>query len=73
MIRSLIRKKFPTSRMALAIGLGSSLYALNFVSAQAVSDPASSQAPETAPADRVVITGSNIPSSEEVGFCAGRR
>ena len=36
--------------------------------AQQVSDPASSQAPETAQADRVIVTGSNIPSSEEVGF-----
>ena len=67
MIRSLIRKRFPASRLALTIGLGSSLFALNMVSAQQISDPASSQAPETAPADRVVITGSNIPTSEEVG------
>ena len=67
MIRSLIRKKFPASRLALSVGLGGSLFALNFASAQQVSDPATSQAPETAAADRIVITGSNIPSSEEVG------
>ena len=67
MIRSLLRKKLPASRLALTIGLGGSLLALNGVHAQAVSDPASAQAPETAPAERVVITGSNIPTSEEVG------
>ena len=67
MIRSLLRKKLPASRLALTIGLGGSLLALNGAHAQAVSDPASAQAPETAPAERVVITGSNIPTSEEVG------
>ena len=67
MIRSLLRKKLPASRLALTIGLGGSLLALNGAHAQAVSDPASAQAPETAPSERVVITGSNIPTSEEVG------
>ncbi len=67
MIRSLLRKKFPASRLVMSVGLSSTLFALNFTSAQQVSDPASSQAPETAPAERVVITGSNIPTSEEVG------
>ncbi len=67
MIRSLLRKKFPASRLVMSVGLGSTLFALNFASAQQVSNPTTSQAPETAPADRVVITGSNIPSSEEVG------
>ena len=67
MIRSLLRKKLPASRLALTIGLGGSLLALNGAQAQAVSDPASAQAPETAPVERVVVTGSNIPSSEEVG------
>ena len=67
MIRSLLRKKLPASRLALTIGLSGSLLALNAARAQQVSDPASSQAPETAPAERVVVTGSNIPTSEDVG------
>ncbi len=67
MIRSLLRKKLPASRLALTIGVGSTLLALQGAQAQQISDPASSQAPETAPVERVVITGSNIPTSEEVG------
>ena len=67
MIRSLLGKKFPVSRLALTLGLSSSLLALGNVAAQQVSNPTTSQAPETAEADRVTITGSNIPTSEEVG------
>ena len=67
MIRSLLGKKFPVSRLALTLGISSSLLALGHVAAQQVSDPATSQAPETAEADRVTVTGSNIPTSEEVG------
>ena len=51
----------------MSVGLGGSLFALNFASAQEVSNPSTARAPETAQADRVVITGSNIPTSEEVG------
>lgn len=67
MIRSLLRKKLPASRLALTIGLGGSLLALNGAQAQEVSNPTTSTAPETAPVERVVVTGSNIPSAEEVG------
>ena len=67
MIRSLLGKKFPVSRLALTFGLGSSLLALGTATAQQVSNPTTSQAPETAEADRVIVTGSNIPTSEEVG------
>ena len=67
MIRSLLGKKFPVSRLALTLGLSSSLLALGHVTAQQVSNPTTSQAPETAEADRVTVTGSNIPTSEEVG------
>ena len=67
MIRSLLRKKFPASRLAVSVGLGGYLFPLNLSIAQQVSNPTTSQAPETAAADRVVITGSNIPTSEEVG------
>ena len=67
MIRSMLGKKFPSTRLAMTIGLGSSLLAMGAAYAQQVSDPASSQAPETAAADRVLVTGSNIPTSEEVG------
>ncbi len=67
MIRSLLGKKFPVSRLALTLGLSSSLLALGQATAQQVSNPTTSQAPETAEADRVTITGSNIPTSEEVG------
>ncbi len=52
----------------MTLGLSSSLLALGNVAAQQVSNPTTSQAPETAEADRVTITGSNIPTSEEVGF-----
>ena len=67
MIRTLLGKKFPAPRWALSVGLGSSLIALGNASAQQVTNPSTSQAPETAAADRVIVTGSNIPSSEEVG------
>ena len=67
MIRSLLGKKFPVSRLALTLGVGSSLLALGHATAQQVSNPTTSQAPETAEADRVTVTGSNIPTSEEVG------
>ncbi len=67
MIRSLLGKKFPVSRLALTLGIGSSLLALGHATAQQVSNPTTSQAPETAEADRVTVTGSNIPTSEEVG------
>ncbi len=70
MIRSLIGKKFPFSRLALTLGVGSSLLAMGNASAQVVSNPTTSQAPETAEADRVIVTGSNIPTSEEVGEAA---
>ncbi len=67
MIRSLLGKKFPVSRLALTLGLSSSLLALGHATAQQVSNPTTSQAPETAEADRVTVTGSNIPTSQEVG------
>ncbi len=67
MIRSLLRKKLPASRLALTIGLGGSLLALQGAQAQTVTNPTTAVAPETAQADRVVITGSNIPTAEEVG------
>ena len=67
MIRSMLGKKFPSTRLAMTIGLGSSLLAMGAAYAQQVTNPTTSQAPETAAADRVVVTGSNIPTSEEVG------
>ena len=50
MIRTLLGKKVPASRWALSVGLGSSLLALGNASAQQVSNPTTSQAPETAAA-----------------------
>ena len=68
MIRSLLRKKLPASRLALSIGLGGSLLALHGAQAQSnVNNPTTATAPETAPIERVVVTGSNIPTSENVG------
>ena len=67
MIRTLLGKKIPATRWAMTIGLGSSLLAMGSAYAQTVTNPTTSQAPETAAADRVIVTGSNIPSSEEVG------
>ncbi len=67
MMRTLLGKKIPVSRWALAVGLSSSLLALGAVSAQDVTNPTTAQAPETAASERVVVTGSNIPTSEEVG------
>ncbi len=67
MIKSLIRKKLPASRLALSIGLGGSLLAANAVLAQTATDQSSANAPGGAEAERVVVTGSNIPTSEEVG------
>ncbi len=52
-------KKRPLSRWALSIGLSSSLLAIGAANAQ---DAAPADAP-----DRVIVTGSNIPTSEEVG------
>jgi iron complex outermembrane receptor protein len=66
MTRTSLGKKIPVCRWALSIGLSSSLIALGAASAQqAVANAAA--APETAEADRVIVTGSNIPTSEEVG------
>ena len=67
MIRTLLGKKIPATRWAMTIGLGSSLLAMGSAYAQTVSNPSTSQAPETQAADRVIVTGSNIPTSEEVG------
>ncbi len=67
MIKTMLGKKIPATRWAMTIGLGTSLLAMGAAYAQQVSDPATSQAPETQAADRVVVTGSNIPTSEEVG------
>ena len=51
----------------MTIGVSGSLLALGTASAQQVTNPTSATAPETAPAERVIVTGSNIPTSEEVG------
>ncbi len=67
MIKSLIRKKIPASRLALSIGLGGSLLTANALLAQTPTDASSANAPGGAEAERVVVTGSNIPTSEEVG------
>ena len=68
MIRSLLRKKLPASRLALTIGLGGSLLALNSAQAQnEVANPTTTTAPETAPVERVVVTGTNIPNADEIG------
>ena len=67
MIKSLIRKKIPASRLALSIGLGGSLLTANALLAQTATDQSSANAPGGAEAERVVVTGSNIPTSEEVG------
>ena len=66
MIRTLLGKKFPTSRWALSIGLGSSLVALGAAHGQGTGNPGSATG-ETQEAERVVVTGSLIPSAAEVG------
>jgi iron complex outermembrane receptor protein len=63
MIRTSLGKKIPVSRWALALGLGSSLAALGAANAQQANAPAD----ETQTAERVIVTGSNIPSAAEVG------
>ncbi len=72
MIRSLIKKKFPAARLALTVGLGGSLLAMNAAVGQTVANPdatTSTATPSdaTGPADRVIITGSNIPTAAEAG------
>ncbi len=69
MIRSLIKKKFPAARLALTVGLGGSLLAANAAFAQSPSQPnaTTADAASSGPADRVIVTGSNIPSAAEVG------
>ena len=63
MIRSLIRRK-PASRWAkTAVTIGGSLVALGSVNAQT---PAAATG-ETAEPERIIITGSNIPTAAEVG------
>jgi iron complex outermembrane receptor protein len=63
MIRTLLGKKIPVSRWALALGLSSTLAALGAARAQTAPAPAD----ETQEAERVIVTGSNIPSAAEVG------
>jgi iron complex outermembrane receptor protein len=63
MIRTSHGKKIPVSRWALALGLSSTLAALGAASAQTAPAPAD----ETATSERVIVTGSNIPSAAEVG------
>ena len=68
MIRTLLGKKIPTSRWALSIGLGSSLAALGAAHAQtAGTGNPGSPTGQTQEVERVVVTGSNIPSAAEVG------
>ncbi len=72
MIRSLIKKKFPAARLALTVGLGGSLLAANAAFAQVVTNPdattsTASSADAAGPADRVFVTGSNIPTAAEAG------
>ena len=72
MIRSLIKKKFPAARLALTVGLGGSLLAANAAFAQVVNNPdattsTATPADATGPADRVIVTGSNIPTAAEAG------
>ncbi len=71
MIRSLIKKKFPAARLALTVGLGGSLLAANATFAQAPSQPnavtADAAQGAAGPEDRVIITGSNIPTAAEAG------
>ena len=63
MIRTSQGKKISVYRWALALGLGSSLVALGAANAQQANAPAD----ETQSAERVIVTGSNIPSAAEVG------
>ena len=68
MIRSLIKKKFPARRLALSVGLSGSLLALNAAHAQTSNASANtSTGGETTEVERVVVTGSNIPTAAEVG------
>ena len=72
MIRSLIKKKFPAARLALTVGLGGSLLAMNAAVGQTVANPDATTADATSaagtgPADRVIVTGSNIPTAAEAG------
>ncbi len=68
MIRSLIKKKFPAARLALTVGLGGSLLAANAAFAQVTSSPNATTADTaTGDSDRVIITGSNIPTAAEAG------
>ena len=68
MIRSLIKKKFPARRLALSVGFGGSLLALNAAQAQTSNANANtSTGGDTTEVERVIVTGSNIPTAAEVG------
>jgi iron complex outermembrane receptor protein len=62
MISTLLEKRSPLSRWASAIVLGSSLAACAAANAQTANG-----SDETAQAERVIVTGSNIPTAAEVG------
>jgi iron complex outermembrane receptor protein len=62
MIRTLLEKKGPLYPWALALGLGSTLAALGAANAQTANGSG-----ETAQSERVIVTGSNIPTAAEVG------
>jgi iron complex outermembrane receptor protein len=63
MTPSFLGKKIPVTRWALALGLSSTLAALGAASAQTANAPAA----EAQESERVIVTGSNIPSAAEVG------
>ena len=64
MIKTMLGKKIPVTRWAMTIGLGSSLLAMGSTYAQDANAAPAARTPEAS--DRVVITGSNIPTTEEV-------
>jgi iron complex outermembrane receptor protein len=63
MTRTFLGKKIPVTRWAMALGLSSTLAALGAASAQTANAPAA----EAQESERVIVTGSNIPSAAEVG------
>ena len=67
MIRTLLGKKIPATRWAMTIGLGSSLLAMGSAYAQSNNPNSADNTRQPEATDRVIVTGSNIPSSEEVG------
>ena len=67
MIRSLIKKKFPVRRLALSVGLGGSLLALNAANAQNNVESNTPTGGDTTEVERVIVTGSNIPTAAESG------